>query len=36
MDTYTVLVNEILGDHNVEKQMSDSKGDVSPLLQLPR
>ena len=22
-------VNEILGDHNVDKQMTDSKGDVS-------
>lgn len=24
-------VNEILGDHNVDKQMTDSRGDVSPL-----
>jgi hypothetical protein len=23
-------VNEILGDHNVDKQMTDSRGDVSP------
>lgn len=22
------LVNEILGDHNVDKQMTDSRGDV--------
>ena len=24
-----VIVNGILGDHNVDKQISDSKGDVS-------
>lgn len=24
----TLLVNEILGDHNVDKQMTDSRGDV--------
>lgn len=23
-----ILVNEILGDHNVDKQMTDSRGDV--------
>lgn len=23
------LVNEILGDHNVDKQITDNKGDVS-------
>ena len=28
----TLAVNEILGDHNVDKQMSDSKGDVSSLM----
>jgi hypothetical protein len=26
--TNYVSVNEILGDHNVDKQISDSKGDV--------
>ena len=25
----THAVNEILGDHNVDKQMTDSRGDVS-------
>lgn len=25
------LVNEILGDHNVDKQMTDSRGDVCVL-----
>ena len=24
----TKVVNEVLGDHNVEKQMTDSRGDV--------
>ena len=28
----TVVVNEVLGDHNVDKQMTDSRGDVGPLL----
>lgn len=28
-DELTSTVNEILGDHNVDKQISDSKGDVS-------
>lgn len=28
------LVNEILGDHNVDKQISDSRGDVSVLAHL--
>jgi len=23
-----ILVNEILGDHNVDKQMTDNKGEV--------
>lgn len=26
-------VNEIIGDHNVDKQMTDSRGDVSSLAQ---
>lgn len=26
-------MNEILGDHNVDKQITDNKGDVSILLQ---
>ena len=26
--TLTKIVNEVLGDHNVEKQMTDSRGDV--------
>lgn len=32
--TYTScrLVNEVLGDHNVEKQMTDSRGDVAYLM----
>ena len=25
---FSFEVNEILGDHNVDKQMTDSKGDV--------
>jgi hypothetical protein len=25
------IVNEILGEHNVDKQISDSRGDVGPL-----
>ena len=25
-------VNEILGDHNVDKQMTDSRGEVLPFL----
>ena len=25
------IVNEILGDHNVDKQMTDSRGDVRTL-----
>jgi D-3-phosphoglycerate dehydrogenase len=25
-------VNEILGDHNVDKQMTDSRGDVAYLM----
>lgn len=25
-------VNEILGDHNVDKQMTDSKGDIAYLM----
>jgi len=29
-----IPVNEILGDHNVDKQISDSKGDVGELLRL--
>lgn len=24
-----LIVNEILGDHNVDKQITDNKGDVS-------
>jgi len=28
-------VNEILGDHNVDKQMTDSRGDVNPSNSLP-
>ena len=27
-----LLVNEILGNHNVDKQMSDSRGDVAYLM----
>ena len=27
--TFFVIVNEILSAHNVEKQISDGKGDVS-------
>jgi D-3-phosphoglycerate dehydrogenase len=26
------IVNEILGDHNVDKQMTDSRGDVAYLM----
>ena len=26
------LVNQILGDHNVDKQMTDSRGDVAYLM----
>lgn len=26
------VVNEVLGDHNVDKQMSDSRGDVAYLM----
>lgn len=26
-------VNEIIGDHNVDKQMTDSRGDVSSFAQ---
>lgn len=26
-------VNEILGDHNVDKQMTDSRGDVGVIIQ---
>lgn len=29
LDWLTFSVNEILGDHNVDKQMTDSRGDVS-------
>lgn len=25
-------VNEVLGDHNVDKQMTDSRGEVCPLI----
>jgi hypothetical protein len=25
----TLVVNEVLGDHNVDKQMTDSRGEVS-------
>lgn len=34
--TLTRIVNEILGDHNVDKQMTDSRGDVSRSEPLPR
>ena len=27
-------VNEVLGDHNVEKQMTDSRGDVKNPLEI--
>lgn len=27
----TALVNEILGDHNVDKQMTDSRDDVGAI-----
>lgn len=30
----TRIVNEILGDHNVDKQMTDSRGDVGLILLL--
>ena len=29
---FSATVNEILGDHNVDKQMSDSRGDVAYLM----
>lgn len=32
--TLIKIVNEVLGDHNVEKQMTDSRGDVSDLLEV--
>ena len=32
----TIKVNEILGDHNVDKQMTDSRGDVSPCNRLTK
>ncbi len=28
----SAIVNEILGEHNVDKQISDSRGDVGSLL----
>jgi D-3-phosphoglycerate dehydrogenase len=30
--TNLIVVNEILGDHNVDKQMTDSRGDVAYLM----
>ena len=33
MTQLTYAVNEIIGDHNVDKQMTDSRGDVSLSLQ---
>ena len=28
VDINILIVNEILGDHNVDKQITDNKGDV--------
>lgn len=29
---FSAIVNEVLGDHNVDKQMSDSRGDMAYLM----